>query len=56
MIQNNYHAIKQDVQDIVDLQMEQVSNTDSMKGFLVKKDQMLYPFIKAYWRLSLITK
>jgi hypothetical protein len=38
MIQNNYQAIKQDVQDIVDLLMEQVLNTDSMKGFLVKKE------------------
>ena len=37
MVQENYRLIKQEVQDIVDLLMEQVLNTDSLKGLFVKK-------------------
>ena len=36
-VQENYRLIKQEVQDIVDLLMERVLNTDSLKGLFVKK-------------------
>lgn len=38
VVQENYNMIRQEIQDLVDVLMDQVLNTDALKGFLVKKE------------------